>query len=163
MRTTFLALTLLALSAGVLPAWGENALLGTWQYDGFFYDNHRYPNPNPNLILRFTFEPNGVSRLKWYRKDENGFCERLADYKIHDGDFLNQKVTWINPGNAPDCGKDPDMQMGKESDNRFSIQDGELSLHFELNGKEFLYILRRCDPNLTVCPENQIPIQFKNQ
>ena len=118
-------------------------LLYTFQYDGFFYDGHRYPNPNPNLILRFTFRTDGISHLKWFRTDEPGWCERKADYQGRK-DTLYQKVIWLNPANRADCSRDPDMQLNKETESRFSVENDELHLFFDLNGKEFIYILRRC-------------------
>ena len=154
MRAILLALTISALSPAATPAPSGDLLLGSWLYDGFFYDGHRYPNPNPDLILRFTFRENGAAHLIWSRSGDPGFCERTSDYRTHDENWLYQKVTWVNPANAPDCAKDPDMQPGKETDNPFSFEDNELRFHFELNGKPFLYILRRCDPNLTGCPSS---------
>ncbi len=120
-------------------------LVGTWQYDGFFYEGIRYPNPNPSLILTFSFLGNGISHLYWHRVGEEGFCERRADYWL-EGHLLHQKVTWINPKNHRDCAKDPDMQPNHETETRFVIQGAELNFFFDLNGKEFLYILKRTLP-----------------
>ncbi len=125
-------------------------LHNTWQYDGFFFDGHRYPNPNPTLTLRFTFQPDGISHLIWFRGDEPGLCERKAEYQIR-GDALYQKVIWLNPANRTDCSRDPDMQPNKETESRFSIENDELHLFFDLNGKEFIYILRRCGSAGTEC------------
>jgi hypothetical protein len=138
---------------GLGPAHASQAadITGIWQYDGFFFDGHRYPNPNPNLVLKFTFFPDLTSHLIWTRTGEPGFCERKAIYNVHD-DFLYQKITWINPANNADCSKDTDMQMGRETDSRFAVEPDELHLFFELNGKEFIYILRRCDSSGTTCP-----------
>ncbi len=114
---------------------------GSWQYDGFWFEGHRYPNPNPSLVLTFTFDEGGTSHLYWHRIGEPGFCERKAEYEIR-GDLLYQKVTWLNPKNAMDCGRDPDMQLGKETLVKFTFNENELHFYFELNGKEFIYILK---------------------
>lgn len=124
-------------------------LLATWQYDGFFYQNHRYPNPNPELKLTFTFHDDHTARLYWKRDNETGFCERNGTWELK-GDSLNQNVTWLNPNNDPVCGKDPDMQLGRSTENKIDIATNaigtELNLHMQLNGNEFLYILKRQTP-----------------
>ena len=56
--------------------------------------------------------------------------------------YLKQKVTWLNPANHVECSKDPDMRLGLETESRFLIQNEELHFFFDLNGKEFIYILR---------------------
>jgi hypothetical protein len=129
---------------GVQPtvAMPEVSILGRWQYDGFSFDNHRYPNPNPDFELTFTFTSDGKSRLYWARKNEVGFCERVAEFHVAAG-HLVQRVTWVNPKNASECSKDLDMQMDRETQTQISIGEDELSLHFDLDGKPFLYILKR--------------------
>lgn len=141
---TILIWTILTQVLGGFPALAavDTELYGKWQYDGFFYDGHRYPNPNLDLELTFTFDRRGQSRLYWTRKSENGFCERIATYQTI-GPRLVQKVTWVNPSNAAECAKDSDMQMGKETEIEICIVGPELSFHFNLNGKPFLYILKR--------------------
>lgn len=116
-------------------------VLGRWRYDGFFYDGNRYPNPNPDLDLEFQFREDGVSRLYWERKDEPGFCERLADYEVV-GTELRQRVTWVNPENASSCGRDPDMQNGRATAVPFERKGQELWLNIGLSGKDFFYILK---------------------
>lgn len=129
---------------GLFPAFAacENSMEGVWQYDGFFYDGHRYPNPNLDLELTFTFDNSGQDRLYWKRKNEDGFCERLATYNVV-GNRLFQKVTWVNPKNSADCAKDLDMRLGQETETEICITGLELNFHFDLNGKPFLYILKR--------------------
>lgn len=128
---------MIALIAAVL-------VTGSWQYDGFFFEGHRYPNPNPSLVLVFTFREDGTSRLIWHRENEPGFCEREATYQIKD-DYIHQKVSWLNPANASECSKDPDMRMGQETVSRFAVTGGELHFFFDLDGKQFIYILRGLD------------------
>lgn len=136
-------------------------ILGTWQYDGFFFDGHRYPNPNPNLNLQFTFTET-VSHLIWWRTGEAGFCEREADYSV-EKDLLRQKVTWVNPANLFECSRDPDMHLGQETANPFVIENDELKFTFELNGKPFIYILRRCGSTGTMCLNRSQDRPFKSK
>lgn len=117
-------------------------IIGTWRYAGFRYDDKQYPNPNPDLELLFTFREDGVSRLYWHRKNETGFCERLADYRL-DGEMLWQKNTWVNPANDHSCSSDPDMQPGRETTTPVRLSQNELAFVLELNGREFLYRLVR--------------------
>lgn len=136
---------------GASSAWAdalapvERAILGRWQYSGFEYDGRRYANPNPKLVLFFEFRADAVVRLHWSRTGEPGFCEREAHYEIEAGDVLHQKVWRLHPGNDPACGQDPDMQLGRETENRIAISFGELRISMLLNGREFLYILSRTE------------------
>ena len=50
----------------------QQQIVGEWQYDGFFYQGKRFANPNPNLILTFTFATDNTARLYWSRTDEKG-------------------------------------------------------------------------------------------
>lgn len=126
----------------VQPAQGTSALLGLWDYVAFFYQDHRYVKPNPALHVTFDFETETEVRLKWIRDEDNSLCERLATYHVKDN-ILFQKVTWVNPDNSFECGKDPDMVMGSESETKFEIKDDELNLYLGLNGEDFIYILKR--------------------
>lgn len=141
----------LAFGSALSPAAVNTSLTGRWQYDGFFFEGHRYPNPNPDLTVQFTFYGEKSSHLIWHRKGDPGSCERKGIYEQR-GEYLYQKVTWLNPKNLAECGRDPDMQLGRETLNRFEILPDELRLFFDLNGKEFIYILRRCGPPETECP-----------
>jgi hypothetical protein len=133
---------------GITQAFAASSreLLGRWQYDGFLYEGHRYPNPNPDLDLTFTFLVDGKSRLSWLRKNDGTFCERIADYQVVE-EHLLQKVTWVNPKNASECRADSDMQLGQETDTVISIEEPELTFFVNLNGKPFLYILKRTFPS----------------
>lgn len=130
---------LLLCGLGLVPA-HASPLLGTWQYDGFTYEGRPYPNPNPNLFLTFTFTDAG-SRLYWRRLNEPGFCERIAEYQVN-GNTLYQKVTWVNPDNNSDCGRDPDMLLGSETETPFQTDGDELLLLFEVRGQPFIYRLK---------------------
>lgn len=118
-------------------------IIGTWQYAGFIYDGQEYPLPNPNLDLRFSFNENAVSHLKWLYKDQEGFCERVANYEIRSNEYIFQKIIWVNPQNHVSCSKDTDMQLGRESLTHFRTDEDRLMLDLELNGKPFVYILKK--------------------
>ncbi len=117
-------------------------IVGRWLYDGFIFEGRRYAKPNPELMLYFTFDGDGSQSLYWSRKDEQGFCERRGIYQVFNTS-LWQKVTWVNPKNGFSCGGDPDMQVGRETENRILIQDNELGIFMELNGRELIYLLKK--------------------
>lgn len=117
-------------------------LEGLYKYDGFFHENHRFENPNPNLHLYFTFLPNGQHRLEWFRDEDGERCERTGPYSLESG-MLSMQTTWLHPRNHPNCAKDPDMQPNRESMNPVERKGDELWLRLELDGKPFFYILKR--------------------
>lgn len=139
------AASLFWLLAAGLPAGAANpdqAILGTWHYAGFEYQNHFYANPNPKLTVQFDFNSDHTSRLYWHRADESAFCERRGTWNLQ-GDELIQTVTWLNPANDSSCGQDSDMQMNRTTDNRISFTANQLDLHMSLDGEDFIYILAR--------------------
>ena len=117
-------------------------LVGAWTYDGYIYRDDRYPLPNPNLHLTFTFRDDDQVRLFWTRRDETGFCEREAFYSI-ENDLLYQKIDWVNPDNRPDCQSDSDMQLGRESLTRVRIVGDELHFILNLDDEDFFYVLKK--------------------
>lgn len=132
--------------ASVQPA----DLIGRWVYVGFIHDGKRFDRPNPDLMLFFSFNEEGIHQLYWSRRGEPGFCERRGPYHL-ENDELWQKVTWLNPKNDFSCGQDPDMQLNRETTNLVSLQDQELGIHMDLNGKEFIYLLQK----VSIQPENK--------
>lgn len=143
-----LGFALLALNSSASPIQSSD-LFGRWIYVGFIYDGHRYERPNPDLYLYFTFDEHGTHRLFWRRKGERRFCERVGSYEVRDN-RLRIKVTWVNPENDSSCHEDPDMQLGRETENLISLSDQDLGIYMNLNGKEFIYLLRK----LSLEPEN---------
>ncbi len=146
--TWLAALLIFNLGMATAPAQGGLAedIKGLWQYDGFLFEGNRYPLPNPDLLLTFDFRADGISQLYWKRADEQGFCERLANYQLND-DLLTQETIWINPKNASACSQDPDMRPNLKTVVKISLaqvndQTEELSMHLTVNGKPFLYILK---------------------
>lgn len=116
-------------------------IIGTWQFAGFRHNGDFYPNPNPNLVLKFTFNSDNTNHLIWYRTNEPGFCERRGEYQLR-GDILWQKTTWLNPLNDRSCGSDPDMQPNRETNTPILLSEGELAFVLNLDGRDFFYLLR---------------------
>lgn len=117
-------------------------IVGNWQFRDYIFEGEKQPRPNPQLVLQFEFFEKGINRLFWTRKNEPGFCERHAEY-THDGKWLEQKVTWVNPENAAECSQDVDMQMGNENRARLEPVDGKLHLYIPFKGDHLIYILHR--------------------
>ena len=120
----------------------DSDIVGNWHYDGFFYQDHRYPKPDADLNVEFTFNADHTERLYWKRTSETGFCERKANWEFANG-ILKQEVTWINPANDPSCAKDPDMQMPRVTQNKVELYGAQFNMHMDLNGQDFIYILIR--------------------
>lgn len=138
----------MALNAAAEPIKSSD-LVGRWIYVGFIYEGHRYERPNPDLHLYFNFNSDGSHRLFWRRKGERKFCERSGPYSVSENK-LRIKVAWLNPENDFSCANDPDMQLGRETENLIRIADQDLGIYMSLNGQEFIYLLRK----LTLDPEN---------
>jgi hypothetical protein len=117
------------------------SLTGNWYLAGMIYRGQTIPPLNPNLHLRWTFFENGTERLYWDRQGEDGFCERFADYSLTGGN-IQERTFAVNPKNRPDCGQDPDMQMGRETLSRLDIEPQQMLLHLPLGDEELIYILK---------------------
>lgn len=127
-----------------LVASADSALIGEWKLNEMIYRGERIPLPNPELNLRFTFLSNGTERLYWDRGTDE-FCERWARYTVA-GKTLQQEVFAVNPGNAAECKKDPDMQMGRVTHTPIELQGSELHLVFQMGDEELVYVFRVLDP-----------------
>lgn len=143
MRTWVLAFSLcFGFPFGLLAT---EAPYGEWKFVELIYQGQRLPLPNPSLNMRWTFFPNGVSRLYWDR-GTTGFCERWAYFKIepqNEGpDLLYEKVFNVNPRNEMSCAQDPDMQLHKETRTPFDLQGSEMHLHFPLGDEQLTYVLK---------------------
>lgn len=113
---------------------------GVWRFTSYLYQDHIIPAPNPNLNMTFEFKNDGTNILYYKREDEVGFCERIASYAISEDGVLYQRVTHLNPNNAPMCASDVDMQMDKESYSHVYILDNQLYLEVLL-ADEALYFI----------------------
>jgi hypothetical protein len=115
-------------------------LYKTWKFTEMIYHGERIPRPNPELNLTWTFFSNGTSRLYWDRGDETIFCERFAHYTYVDSKLTETNFA-VNPNNAYDCKKDPDMQLGSSATTPLTFSNGELHLHLDMSGEELIYVL----------------------
>jgi hypothetical protein len=120
---------------------GAATLKGQWRMTDMIYKGQEMPPPNPDLNLSWTFFENGTERLYWQRKDEEGFCERFANYHIGDNQ-IQEKVFAVNPLNKADCGTDPDMQVGRETFNKIEIQQQRILFHLQVGEEEVIFILK---------------------
>jgi len=152
MRTRAFAAASLAIFIFGISAWGlgptedlPNRILGSWKYDGFIFDDVRYPNPNPRLNLVFTFKTNGVHHLIWTRENTDEFCERRGTYSLLN-DELTLETTWVNPRNHSSCAHDVDMQPNRTTTTKVLIEDDFLTFLMDLNGRPFHYLLRKIVP-----------------
>jgi len=103
------------------------------------------PPRDSNLVLQYTFEESGVSRLKWsYKNDSKFHCERIGQFSFDESNFYD-KVTWVNPDNSVQCGSDPDMQLGRISQVPYSIVEGDLFTKIPLNGEVIYYVWKRIE------------------
>lgn len=122
--------------------WAQSvSIIGTWKFTQYRYEGQVLPAPNPDLDLRFTFDKEGLSRLKWLRKNEPGICERIATYKIESPNLVRQKTVWVNPQNDISCASDQEMKIGNETVTPFRLQNNNLELELGLGGNPFTYIL----------------------
>ena len=120
-------------------------LTGTWQFTALRQNGQLLAPPNPDLILLFKFDGQGASDLFWSRKNQTGFCEHKGVYSVDNG-ILDEKVTWVNPDNLPECSSDPDMQMGREIKNAYRIVEGKLETDFNLGDGHLTYIWSQVPP-----------------
>ncbi len=120
-----------------------NPLVGSWIYSEVIYQNIRQPIFNKDLKIIWTFFDNGSERLYWSR-DDSGFCERFASYKVKENSLL-EEVWAINPNNMSECGRDPDMQVGKKTSTPILFFENEIWLIFNLGEETLTYILKPTD------------------
>ena len=135
--------------AGFAPAIGRTFserdsswMVGAWKFSGYIYHNEFKLPLNPHLILVFQFFADGTNDLAWRRDEEPGFCERKGTFSL-DGDFLNEEVTWINPENDVSCSQDPEMVLGRKTNDEIHLVDGKIQLYLSLSGEPFIYVFER--------------------
>ena len=145
MRSTILIFFLLSLLKLSGPCFAQTdspsqPFIGDWKWVLMHYQNHFLPPPNPNLILTYHFYPDGTDRLFWtYKNDLGVFCERKGNFTIDDGNIVDT-IYWVNPDNAIECSRDPDMQLGKTTITPAKIIEGQLHLFLQFGNNHSLYL-----------------------
>lgn len=151
MRTIARLLTVLWITLSVAQvAAAESsaaAVLGSWQFHKILYRDGEHPPFNPDLILIFEFHPDGTDRLFWTRRNQHGFCERKGRYSWSaETSLLQDEVIWSNPGNSPECARDPDMLVGRRTETRLEAFGDELRLWLYVGDEPLIYVWRRLLP-----------------
>ncbi|MCX7675700.1 MAG: hypothetical protein N2Z70_07720, partial [Bdellovibrionaceae bacterium] len=124
----------------------KHPIYGSWQWSHLLYNGQELPRPNPKLRIQFDFNAGGTSRLYWEREGQTGFCERLAQFSIQ-GDTLVEMITWVNPNNAAECARDPDMQAGRMSRTPFTFDaQGRLMIRVYVADWDVWYVWERLNP-----------------
>lgn len=120
-------------------------IVGTWLFYEKVYNGQVMPEPpSATLRLHFDFYPNGVSSLYWWHEGDKDHCTRRGRYSM-DGSTLVEEVTWVDPGNTPECADDPDMQMGRKTRTPISFRGADLAIRFQLNGDALDMVFKRTD------------------
>ena len=117
----------------------NSMILGKWKFVGYFYAGKFQEPPNPNLVLTFEFFENGVDLLHWHRTNEEGLCERKGNY-TYDDQKLSDEVVWLNPDNVIECGRDPDMVLGKKLITPLRRKDDRLYMDLPLSEETLTYV-----------------------
>lgn len=117
----------------------SSLLTGLWFFSSLIYNGQELPRPNPNLVMTLEFNDPTHNTLRYQRKDETGFCERVASYS-YKGTALEQTVISVNPQNADACSQDLDMQIGQVSTTRVEIKEKKLFMYLNLSGESLIYV-----------------------
>lgn len=117
------------------------ALSGNWIFTEMIFRGVRQPMINPALKLVWTFFENGTERLSWSHDDRPGFCERISNYEIKNGQLF-EEVFAVNPRNSRECDLDQDMHVGTKTQNKIEIFPQEILLHVDLGDDDLIYVLR---------------------
>lgn len=139
--TVILAAFLAAVPAAATPD-AATVLDGRWKFAKMRYQDQLLDPPNPDLHIFFEFWGDGSDRLSWSRVGEKGFCDRRGKFAVG-ADRFTEVITWVNPANNPECGRDPDMQLGRETTNVYRIAEGRLEIDGNLGDETLTYIWER--------------------
>ena len=116
-----------------------SAIVGSWIFTGMLISGEWSPPINPNLVMKFEFYEDGINRLNYYRKDEQGTCDRKALYD-YDGETLYQRVTWVSKENDSRCFEDPDMQLGSETKTNATLKGSQIFMEVQVGDEVIIYI-----------------------
>lgn len=114
-------------------------LLGTWQYTAYRYRGVERPATDPDLVMEYRFECDGIDTLSWRYQSTDRFCQRQARFLDVDG-YLDEVVVWVNPENSSECSQDPNMQLENYSRAAFRVMDGTLEIDAPLAEEVITYI-----------------------
>lgn len=120
----------------------SQTILGMWLFTSLIYQGASMPLPNPDLKITYEFLDTGINTLHYYRKGEQGFCERRAAFEFS-GQRMTQQVIWVNPKNAIWCDQDTDMQLGNRSWSDAWIEGKKFYLSIPLSEEEIIYVWDR--------------------
>lgn len=119
-----------------------DSLLGIWMFTGLIFQGTPIDKPNPELVIYYNFYSESENSILYYRRGQNGFCERKAYYSVKQNQII-QKVYATDPDNIDSCDQDPDMQINRLSFTKFEIKDGQLLLHLPLGEDQLTYVWSR--------------------
>ena len=117
---------------------------GTWVLTEVIYKEERQPPLDPDLNLRWSFFANETARLYWDKKGIEGFCERFSSFTVVNEVFTDE-VFAVNPKNISECGKDPDMVMGRKVETKLVLAPGEVLIDMQVGDEKITYVLTRPD------------------
>lgn len=118
----------------------SSQLNGIWILNNVIQSGVERPPMNPDIKLTYTFNKDNTSRLYWFNKNNpDEFCERKGIYSYNNR-YIHDETTWVNPENALDCQRDPDMQMGKYTQTLAPILKGRLMLHIPVSETVVIYV-----------------------
>lgn len=108
---------------------------GHWIFYKKIYLGQEIPeHPGATLRMHFEFSAAGESLLYWWHEGEDDLCRRRGEYSVEDG-YLLERVTWVDPENAPHCSRDPDMQPGNSTRTPFYFHGRDLAIRFHLGNE----------------------------
>lgn len=123
-------------------------IVGHWLYYKKIYRGVEMPEPpEATLRLHFEFFSDGTDRLYWWHEGEGDLCERRGAWTMA-GNTLHDRVTWVNPQNSVGCGRDPDMQVGRETASPVSFsENGDFLLYLVLGDDPLVYVWKKISDN----------------
>ena len=119
-----------------------NSLIGIWFFTALIYNGQLSPRPNENLQLYYIFNNQAQNEIYYYRTGESGFCRRTATYSA-DQNYIEQKITNVDPQNMTECSQDPDMQQGAVSQVEYKIENDQLYIYLPLGDDELIYVFSK--------------------
>lgn len=126
-----------------LSSFAQVDISGEWEFYKKIYMGEEMPHsPDDPMHLQFAYTNSGESRIWWWNDFVEDHCNRKGVYEI-DGNFIVDKVIWVDPTNSVSCSSDPDMQLGKITKTPFELKNGDLYLEFNLSDEKLYYVLRK--------------------